>query len=146
MALANNQRFQLMKRFKRDLQIVGPEYFQSDDALANGDPALKLALSSGGPVVAYVAITRKTFNGFQVVAELSSSAAEGLPEHDMWLAIDNTAIDVLKMAKLSSFAHRIGAASLKIVSAGAPPTSASIAESNVSLELPNDPRIGASGA
>jgi hypothetical protein len=147
MSLASNHRFQLMKRLKRDMELAAPEFALSDESVDSGaNPALRLKIA--GTDVALIAIRRKSFNGFQVVAELSSSSAEGLPEHDMWVQVDTDAagVTVAKAAKIASMAAKIGCASMKLVFSTAAPAEAQLIEANISEDIGNDARLGATGA
>jgi hypothetical protein len=142
MALANNHREQMAKKLKADLQLLAADLAckLSDDA---GDPLIEL--KSGSTVVALLKIQRRKFDGFQMLAELSSDSAQGLPEHECWVAIrDTMAHD--RFAKISKAAFGIGASSLKlVVKNGADPASSDLVEANVTAEIPNSARLGAVG-
>jgi hypothetical protein len=146
MALANNHREQLMKRLKRDIQLSIPSLVVADSPLSSGDPGIMLSVA--GVDVAHVAIKRKSFNGFQVVAELSNSAAEGLPEHDAFLQLDTNAVgmDHNMSARIVHAVSKIGCASLKVIASTASPAPANAVDANVTAEIANDARLGAVGA
>lgn len=143
MALASNTKEQLAKRLKQDLEKAAPELQVSAlQAAADGQPKLEIKDASDA-LIAIAQIKRKTFNGFNIVAELSSSAAEGLPEHECWLVLKDDQ-DQAMTAKLAILGHRLGCASFKLVASAAPAEGDAV-EANVTLELGNDPRHGASG-
>jgi hypothetical protein len=136
-----------MERLTRDLQLIAPEFTLVSDQLPDGSPALKIEDASAN-IIAYVAINPLHFNGFQVVAELSSSAAEGLPEHRMWLAINTSqsAMNYNEAAVLVQATARIGCAQLNLIVTTSALSSAIIADANITRVIPNDARLGASGA
>jgi hypothetical protein len=143
MALASNTKEQLAKRLKQDLQAAAPEMSVSAlQAAADGQPLLEIRDASA-VLIAIAQIKRKTYVGFNIVAELSASAAEGLPEHDLWLVIKNDQSQAVT-AKLAAVAHRLGTASFKLCPSAAP-AEADAVDANVALELGNDPRHGAVG-
>lgn len=140
MALASNQKEQLAKRLKQDIEKLAPELSVSAlQAGADGQPKLEVKKSDGS-TLAVVAIRRRTYKGFNVVAELSESAAEGLPEHECWLCIKSTA-SMVETAKLVKAAAALGCSSLKLIS-DASPAEADLTEENVAAEMPNDARVG----
>ena len=137
MALKSNTREQLAKRLAEDLRQISPELAQVRSVDSAGNPVVQLAGKF------WLVVRQRSFNGFQVVAELSSSAAEGLPEHELWLVANSTTADIIEMAKVMKAAAQLGCSSIKVVSkAGA--TLADAIEAEVDAELPNT-RIGASG-
>lgn len=140
MALASNQKEQLAKRVKQEIEKLAPELTVSSvQAGSDGQP--ELTVKSNGTVIALLAVRRRTYKGFNIVAEISESAAEGLPEHELWLAVDdsNTLVQNAKLLK-ASFA--LGCSGLKLIVTTAAPVEADLVEANVSAELPNDARNG----
>lgn len=142
MALANNQRHQMAKRLNADIPKLEATYTASLVDY-NGDPEV-IVKDSSAVVVARILLKQRSFSGFNVVAELSSSAAEGLPEHECWLDMkDSLTFD--KIAKLVKACDQVGASSLKILSSAAP-AEADLIDANVLAEIPNNARLGATGA
>lgn len=142
MALASNTKEQLAKRLKQDISLLAPELSVSAlEVAADGQP--KLEVTAGGTMVAVCAIKRRTYTGFNVVAELSESAAEGLPEHECWVSLSSSAT-LAQTAKLVKAAAGLGCSALKLISSAAP-AEADLVDANVSVELPNDARVGFAG-
>lgn len=142
MALASNTKEQLAKRLKQDLEKLAPELSVSAlQMAADGQP--KLEVKSGATTVAVCAIKRRTYKGFNVVAELSESAAEGLPEHECWVALKSDAT-LAQTAKLVKAASALGCSVTKLVSSSAP-AEADLVDASVTVELPNDARNGQVG-
>jgi hypothetical protein len=142
-ALASNTKEQLAKRLKQDLEKLAPELSVSAlQAAADGQP--KLEVKDGATLLAICAIKRRTYKGFNVVAELSESAAEGLPEHECWVALKSSAT-VAQTAKLVKAASALGCSVLKLVSTAAAPVETDLVEASVTVELPNDARNGQVG-
>lgn len=149
MSLANNQRDQLAKRLKADVALREPTWTADISLCAGGAvPAAGdafLTIKAAGTVIAVAAVARRTFNSFNVVAELSQSAAEGLPEHFVYILVDNGASQAVT-SKLAILAKQLGTSSVAFgyVATGnldeAHMTSAAI-----SFEYGNDARLGASG-
>lgn len=144
MALASNQKQQMAKRLQADAKLLAPEYAASLIADANGNPVVQLQdPSNSNAIVALMGIAPRSFSGFNIVAEISASAAEGLPEHELTLAVKSTtAVD--KMAKFTKLAASVATSSLKIVSTSAAPALADLAAAPA-LEMPNDLRNGFTG-
>lgn len=141
MALQSNTREQLAKRLSADLGLRFPEGSVALSAMTSGDPLITLTVSSVD--VAVIAITRRTFNGFNVVAELSASAAEGLPEHISWLAVRTDQSQTMT-ARLAAAVKMLGTSSMKLIFQAAVNASV-ISDSNVTAEIVNDARLGAVG-
>ena len=142
MALASNTKEQLAKRLKQDIEKLAPELSVSTlQAAADGQP--KLEVKSGSTTVAVCAVKRRTYKGFNVVAELSESAAEGLPEHECWVVIKSDAT-LSQTAKLVKAASTLGCSVTKLVSSEEPSES-DLVDSSVTVELPNDARVGQVG-
>lgn len=145
MALATNTRIQMMKRLKRDIQLSIPSLVITDSP-AGSEPGIMLSVA--GVDVAHASIKPKTFNGFNVVAELSSSAAEGYPESELYLQIDTNAVgmDYNMAAKIMHNASKLGCSLIKLIASTAAPDPANAIDSNVTAEIANDARLGAVGA
>jgi hypothetical protein len=144
MALANNHRDQLAKRLKADILLREPSWAIVQSTSAAGDPLL--LISSGGTNLALCQIARRSFNGFNVVAELSSSAAEGLPEHIAYMLVD-TAASQANATKLAMMVKMLGTSSVQMgFVANGSLTEANLTAGNVSYEMGNDARNGAVGA
>ncbi len=152
MALANNQRYQLADRLQADLQLTGYTVTKtltlgtgvSVGTPQAGDPLLAV-YNSAETEVALIAIDQRHFNSFNVVAELSQSAAEGLPEHITYCLM-NSADSQLDSVLLSAIVKRLGTSSVKygFVAVGSLSEN-NMSDANVAYELPNDSRSGASG-
>jgi hypothetical protein len=150
MALATNTRFQLADRLNADLVLAGYTVTASltagtgsGGAPQANDPFLMVSL--GGTNQAAICISQRHYNSFNVVAELSSSAAEGLPEHVAYVLI-NSAASQLNTANIAAIAKRLGTSSMKLAfTAVGNLTEANMTDAAVSVEMPNDPRNGASG-
>jgi hypothetical protein len=141
-ALASNTKEQLAKRLKQDIEKLAPELSVSAlQMAADGQP--KMEVKSGSTTLAVVAIKRRTYKGFNVVAELSESAAEGLPEHECWLVLKSDAT-LAQTAKLVKATAGLGCSVLKLVSSAAP-AEIDLVDSSVTVELPNDARNGQVG-
>jgi len=140
MALASNTRDQLALRLRQNIERLAPEWAVSASH-ESGDPAIKVTEDSD--TIAAIVIRRKSFVGLNIVAELSSSAAEGLPEHDVFLVIKDD-LSPAKAAKLTKAATLLGCASLKVCEKAAPSAS-DAAESSVTAEIPNSADFGAVG-
>jgi hypothetical protein len=148
MALATNTKYQLADRLQADLQFAGYTVTRAlatgSNEVAAGDPLLTV-VNSGSTKVALISIDQRTYNGFNVVAELSSSAAVGLPEHVCYLAI-NSAASQLDTAQLALITKRLGTSSVQLsFQAVGNLDEAHLLAANVSAEVANDPRNGASG-
>ncbi len=142
MALASNQKDQMAKRLKQELEKSAPELAAALKQDASGDPVVEL--KSGATVVALLAIKRRTFSGFNIVNEISAEAGNGYPEHEMWMVVkDDTTLPT--MLKLSKAAAAIACSGIKL----AVEASADMAdigdESKVDLEIANDARLGFAG-
>lgn len=155
MALANNQRYQLAERLQADLQLTNSYQVVrtvtqgtgsvSAGAPVAGDPLLSVS-SAGGTLLALIAIDQRTFNSFNVVAELSQSAAVGLPEHICYVIV-NSAASQLDTSLISAIAKRLGTSSMKLsFQSVGNLIEANMTDANIAYELPNDSRNGASGA
>lgn len=151
MALATNTKFQLADRLQADLQLAGYTVTKSitsgtgtGGAPSAGDPFLLVANASATNVAA-ICISQRSFNGFNVVAELSSSAAVGLPEHVEY-ALINSAAAQIDCALVAAIGKRLGTSSMKFgfVAVGNLDEN-HMTDANAAYELPNDARSGASG-
>ena len=142
MPLANNQREQLVKRLEADIKLREPSFTVSREDAATGE--VVLLVDSGSGVDAAFTISKRTFDGFNVVAELSSSAAEGLPEHIAWVAVDTGASQILSM-KYMQMAVDAGASSVKVAFEATIDKDSVLDDALVAAELPANARTGASG-
>jgi hypothetical protein len=142
MPLANNQRDQLGDRLEADIKLREPGFTVTRDVGATGEPIF--LVDSGSGVDAAFAISKRTFDGFNVVAELSSSAAEGLPEHITWVAVDTGASQILSM-KYMQMAVDVGASSVKVAFEATIDKDSVLDDALVAAELPANARTGASG-
>lgn len=142
MALQSNHKDLLAKRLKQELSLLAPELSAKTLADADSDPVIEL--KDGANVVALAAIKRRTFTGFNIVNEISASAGNGYPEHELWLAVKND-ISFERLAKLTKATSSMGCSTWKFIKTVAAPALADITEANVSLEMPNDARVGHSG-
>lgn len=142
MPLANNQREQLVKRLEADIKLREPSFTITKDIGAAGE--VILLVDSGSGIDAAFTVSKRSFDGFNVVAELSASAAEGLPEHITWVAVDTGATQILSM-KYMQMAVDAGASSVKVAFEATIDKDSVLDESLVSAELPANARTGASG-
>ena len=142
MPLANNQRDQLGDRLEADIKLREPGFTVTRATGATGEPIL--LVDSGSGVDAAFCISKRTFSGFNVVAELSSSAAEGLPEHICWVAVDTGASQILSM-KYMQMAVDAGCSSVKVAFEATIDSASVLDETLVAAELPANARTGASG-
>lgn len=142
MALASNTREQLAKRLKAEIEVREIGFVADMGLTSAGDPLLTIKNASG-TTVAYASIARRSYNGFNVVAELSSSAAEGLPEHVLFMLMDSDNAAALN-AKLSIYAAGMGCSSTKLGFMSTI-TAADLVDANVAVEVPNSGRYGAVG-
>lgn len=140
MPLSSNTKEQIAKRLKQDLEKLCPEFACAAKAAADGQPMIEI--KDGATVVALAAIKQKKFNGFNIVAEISSSAGEGMPEHDAWLVIKDDR-SLTEAAKLAKAVGGAGCASMKVVESS-DPAEADMDDANAA-EIPNDARLGATG-
>ena len=151
MALATNTRFQLADRLQADLQLQGYTVSKSltlgtgsGGAPQANDPLLTV-LNASSVEVALIAIDQRHFNSFNVVAELSQSAAEGLPEHITYCLM-NSADTQLDSVLLAAIVKRLGTSSVKFGFVAVGNLSENnMTDANVAYELANDSRSGASG-
>lgn len=141
MSLASNTSDQLAKRLKADLQLRDASLTVDMSLNAAGEPLL--TVKNGATVEACIALQRLSYNGFNIVAELSSSAAQGLPEHVCYLQILNS-LGQLKAAKYGMFVKALGTAALKL-SFNAAPGEANMTDANVAEQIANDARLGTAG-
>lgn len=141
MALASNTKEQLAKRLKADIELR-EGYTAELGQLASGDPVLTIKDASA-TLLAYCSIARRSFNGFNVVAELSSSAAEGLPEHIAYLLMDSDNSALIN-SKLAVYVSQLGCSSMKLGFKSTIATS-DLTDANVNAEIPNSARYGAVG-
>jgi hypothetical protein len=146
MSLPTNSRIQMMKRLKQDIQYSIPSLTITDSPLSTGEPGIMLSVS--GTDVAHVAIKGRDFNGFNVVADLSSSAAVGFPESELFLQIDTNAagMDYNMAAKIMHNVSKLGCSINKVIASTASPAAANAVDANVTAEIANDARLGAVGA
>lgn len=151
MALATNTRFQLADRLSADLSTTNGYVVTASMTAGTGsggapqanDPLLMVSLA--GTNQALICISQRHFNSFNVVAELSSSAAEGLPEHVAYVLINSAATQV-NTALISAIAKRLGTSSIKLAFTAVGNLDENhMTDAAVSFELANDSRNGASG-
>jgi len=91
-----------------------------------------------------VALEQRTYAGFNVVAELSSSAAAGLPEYIAYCAISSSLSQVLT-AQISMEVKALGTSSMKQLFPASPTLVNVIDETQVVAEFANDAVLGAVG-
>ena len=143
MALASNMKRQLARRLADDMVQLNPTYTVAQSDTAAGDPAL--LVSEAGVAIAAMQIKRRSFTGFNIVAELSSSAGEGFPEHECWLVMKSDAAPH-KAASLMKAADLAGCSVVKIGEVVAAPALTDLIDANVVLEIANSARNGQTGA
>jgi hypothetical protein len=143
MALATNSRDQMAKRLQANLALRFPGYTIAASNDANGNPAL--ILTNGSAVdVAAMSFVPRSFNGFNVVAELSSSAAVGLPETILMLAIRSDASQSVT-SQIAMTAKGIGTSSMTLAFPGSATVANAIDATQQVVEFVNDARYGAAG-
>jgi hypothetical protein len=143
MALSSNSKEQIAKRLKANLGLRFPGYSVASAVDTNGNPALILTNASAVDVAAFV-VARRSFVGFNVVAELSASAAEGLPEHVLMVACRSDASQLVT-ADIFMSAHEMGTSSLTLAFPAAATVAAAIDTAQQVQEFVNDARLGAVG-
>jgi hypothetical protein len=145
MARQSNLKEQLMRRFKRHLAVMAPQLTQVDSFSAAGNPAL--TLKSGATAWAYAIVEPMSFAGFNVVAELSSAAGEGTPEHILKLYLDTDASGLTEAegALLGAIASKVPCSSLEVYSNTSAPAEAAVIASNLQYSIPLSD-LGAAGA
>jgi hypothetical protein len=126
MALASNMKRQLARKLTDDMTALNPAY-----TVAAQDTAA-------------MQIKRRAFIGFNIVAELSSSAGEGFPEHECWLVVKSTQ-DPLTVAQLMKAADLAGCSVVKFGEVTAAPALADLIDANIVAEIANNPRMGQTG-
>ena len=146
MALQTNQRQQMIKRIKQTIKLSIPSVTVSDAPLASGEPGIMLTIASVD--VAHISLQPKTFNGFNVVAELSTSAAVGFPETELFLQLDTAAAGMSydMAAIIMHNASKLGCSSIKVIASTASPAAANAVDANVTSEIANDAILGSVGA
>jgi hypothetical protein len=142
MALATNTLLQIQKKLQAILVARFPGYVVSPSVDANGNPAL--ILNDGSADRAAMAIVQRSYNGFNVVAELSASAAVGLPETVIMLAIRSDATQVLT-ADIAMSVKEMGTSSMTFAFPAAATVAAAIDPAQQVQEWVNDAFLGASG-
>jgi hypothetical protein len=142
MALASNMKRQLARKLTDDMTALNPAYTVAAQDTAAGDPSL--LISTGGVAIAAMQIKRRAFIGFNIVAELSSSAGEGFPEHECWLVVKSTQ-DPLTVAQLMKAADLAGCSVVKFGEVTAAPALADLIDANIVAEIANNPRMGQTG-
>lgn len=141
MALRSNATDQMAKRLKQDVQLLAPALTVSLAADANGNPYVQV--SNGATSVAIIGLSRRHFQGYNIVAELSPSAGEGFPEHQAVLAVKSDTTPST-MALLTKAAMSAQASELAIVETVAAPVLADLAAAATAI-IPNDARLGSVG-
>ena len=146
MSLPTNSRIQMMKRLKQDIQYSIPSLTITDSPLSTGEPGLMLSVA--GVDVSHVSIKGRDFNGFNVVADLSSSAAVGFPESELFLQLDTNAVgmDYNMSSRIMHNVAKLGCSITKLIASTASPSPANALDANVTAEIANDARLGAVGA
>lgn len=137
MSLPSNLIPQLSRRAIATIQKLYPGY-----TVTALDTAT-LQVNTGGTVTAVIGFIQKSFNGFNIVAELSSSAGNGQPETECWLDL-NTAASIQDSVQLSKVCANLGCASIKLVTSAAP-AATDLVDTNLIVEIPNSAELGASG-
>jgi len=150
MARQSNQKDQLTRRLKQMCKRFLSDYTVGDLALTGAGFAQQgvTVTSSGGVLLALLAVKQRSFSGFNVVAELSSSAGEGLPEHELWVCEDSDASGMTNifLARLMAVASKLGCSSIKFIDSTSTPAESVLTEANVDVEIPNSDQLGAVGA
>jgi hypothetical protein len=146
MARQSNVRDQLMQKFKKAMSALAPSLTVVDAAaLSDGSPAV--TIKSGATAIAFFAIAPRAYSGFNVVAELSSSAAEGTPEHIAQLYMDTNAsgMNAQEAALLGAIAYGVGCSSFQIYNGTDSPAAGELIASQLSFEV-GASAMGAVGA
>lgn len=134
MALGNNTRWQIAHKLQADIGVLYGTSVQIQND--NGNPAILL---SG---IALFEIQQRSFDGFQMLAELSSTSAQGMPEHTLIFVVSSSA-SLVDMAKVSKLAFGMGLSSVQLISSASP--ALSDVSGTVLAEIANDLRLGAVG-
>jgi redox-regulated HSP33 family molecular chaperone len=145
MSLATNTRFQMAEKLRLNFykRFFSQGYQISEIGNAT-DGSVMVSISSAGTVIAACALKPFQFNGFQVVAELSASAAQGLPETQAYLAIATTQGQQFT-AQVSMAVKEIGSAVVnQIFQSTVTPTNV-VDDTLVAYQWGNDSILGASG-
>jgi hypothetical protein len=141
MALRSNQTDQMAKFLQQSLQFLAPELAITASADASNNPLLSVSLA--GSAIALIRLNRRTFDGFNIVAELDATAGMGFPEHECWLAIISSA-SFIEVAKLTKACAGAGASVVKFVTTSSAPAQSDLVFANAT-DIPNDPRLGSVG-
>jgi len=146
MARQSNYKEQLFRKFKRSMSQLAPSFTLVDSRLSDNSPAATIKI--GATAVAYAAIQPLALVGFNVVAELSTSAGEGFPEHSFLLYFDTDAsgMDEAQAGLLAAIARDSGCSSLKIYSNTSAPAAAAVIDGNLKYELSASAEAGSVGA
>jgi hypothetical protein len=146
MARPSQQKFRLMKVFKRAMANLAGSYTLTDTTLADGSPAVLIA--SGGTTFGLAAIQQKSYSGFNIVGDISTSAGEGNPEHNFKLHFKSNAspatIDATSL--VSILAARTGCAACQIYLSTNTPAEAELTDANLKQTIAVSSEMGQIGA
>lgn len=135
--LKSNETEQMIKRLKADLKIIAADLSSESDSES-------ITLKSSGTAVAVIVLKRRSFEGFNILNELSSEVGQGFPEHEAYVVLKADAA-LAVIAKVVKATAAIGCSSMKIAQTSAAPAKADAVDANVVAELAADARLGAVG-
>jgi hypothetical protein len=136
-ALPSNLKQQIAKRLADAIQRLDGDM----KATAVADSTLKV--EKAGATLAVITLKTRSFHGYNIVAELSSSAGEGQPETELFIEL-NSANGIADNAKLIKLASAAQCSCMKVLESAAP-AEANAVDANVLAEIPNSPYLGAVG-
>lgn len=139
MALKSNQTHQMAQRLQDDLKRLAPDLTSalSDNLITISD--------STSSVVAQILMQRRQFDGFNIAYELDSSAGQGFPEHQCYLAVISS-MSLEHVVLLAKAVSAMGCSETNFIKTVAAPAPADLVDANVSAIIPNDARLGSIGA
>jgi hypothetical protein len=136
--LKSNETEQMVKRLQADLKIIAAE-------LSIEKPSENaLVIKEGADAKAAIVLKRRTFEGFNILNELSSEVGQGFPEHEAYVVFKNDC-SLAQIAKIVKASAAIGCSSMKICQVSTAPSAADAVDANLVAELANDARLGAVG-
>lgn len=138
MALKSNQTEQMAKKMQQTLQKLAPEF-----TIELAD--VSVTVKSAGAVIALIKMSRRSFDGFNIAYELSTSAGQGFPEHECFFAFkSDQAMEAC--VKISKAVFNAGCSEVKFIKTASAPVDADLVDANVSSVIPNDAFNGSIGA
>lgn len=135
-----------MNGLVRSLQRLAPSFTLAQTSLSDGSPALEIR--SGATLIALAAIQPRSFSGFNIVGDISSSAGEGTPESVAKLYVDTDASGATRSveALLFSLVAKVGCSATELYEGTAAPAEAALIPSNLQQTLAGSAEMGFTGA